>query len=262
MPSPKLPTTPSFELSVKSSTGHPEVPTATPIVGSAATVEFCGERQAVLSTQPFVIGREGDLAIDDNPYLHRHFLQLHHQDSLWLLTNLGSQLTATIADSQGTMQAWLAPSARLPLIFKHNIVWFTAGPTTYEFEILIDKAAYTPAVSQSTEAGVTTIGPVSLTPDQLLLVVALCEHSLLRGDRGAVNVPTSAQAAQRLSWPLTKFNRKLDNVCQKLARDGVRGLHGGPEHLAVNRRARLVEFALATRLVERRDLALLGGGSR
>jgi hypothetical protein len=37
----------------------------------------------------------------------------------------------------------------------------------------------------------------------------------------------------------------------------VRGLHGGPDRLAVNRRARLVEYALASRMVEKPDLVLL-----
>jgi hypothetical protein len=224
---------------------------------SAATVDFCGELYHVTPSQPFTIGRDGDLTVDDNPYLHRKFLQLSDLDSLWVLSNLGSQLTATIADEHGTMQAWLAPGARLPLIFKRNIVWFTAGPTTYEFEVLLTEATYTPAAAETTDNGVTTVGPIALTPDQRLLVIALCEQPLRRGDRGASTVPSSAEAAARLGWPITRFNRKLDNVCQKLARNGVRGLHGGPERLAVNRRARLVEYALATRLVERRDLGLL-----
>ncbi len=223
----------------------------------AATIDFCGERYVVVPSRPFTIGRDGDLTVDDNPYLHRKFLQLADQDSLWVLSNLGTQLTATIADEHGTMQAWLAPGARLPLVFSRNIVWFTAGPTTYEFEVQLEAAPYTPALAEQSDTGITTVGPVSLTPDQRLLVIALCEQPLRRGERGASTVPTSAEAAARLGWPITKFNRKLDNVCQRLTQVGVRGLHGGPERLAVNRRARLVEFALATRLVHRDDLSLL-----
>ena len=56
---------------------------------------------------------------------------------------------------------------------------------------------------------------------------------------------------------MTRFNRKLDNVCDRLARIGVGGLRGGQGRLASNRRARLVEFAVATRLVTRNDLYLL-----
>ena len=39
---------------------------------------------------------------------------------------------ATVADESGHLQAYLAPGGRLPLVFPKTIVWFTAGPTTYE----------------------------------------------------------------------------------------------------------------------------------
>ena len=68
-------------------------------------------------------------------------------------------------------------------------------------------------------------------------------------------------AAERLGWKVTKFNRKLDNVCQKLADAGIRGLHGGPGKLASNRKSRLVEHALSTRMVTEADLVLLDDGS-
>ena len=50
----------------------------------------------------------------------------------------------------------------------------------------------------------------------------------------------------RLGWTLTKFNRKLDNVCQKLARHGVRGLHGSAD--------RLVGYGINHQLVPGRDV--------
>ena len=88
-------------------------------------------------------------------------------------------------------------------------------------------------------------------------MLALAEP-VLRGDgRAATALPTNTEAAQRLGWKITRYNRKLDNVCQKLAAQGVRGLHGGPGQLASNRRARLVEYAIAVRLVTRDDLGLL-----
>lgn len=226
----------------------------------ATTVSFCGERYKVTPGSPFLIGRDGHLAIDDNPYLHRHFLQIHDQHALWWLSNVGSQLTATIADEHGSFQAWLAPGARLPIVFDRTFVWFSAGPTTYEIEIDLAIAPFTPVVARSTNAGQTTIGRNDFTPDQRLLVIALCEPVLLGSGRTASSVPTSAEAAARLDWTLAKFNRKLDNVCQKLARAGVQGLHGGPGNLALNRRARLVEYALATRLIDKSDLKLLDDG--
>ena len=85
----------------------------------------------------------------------------------------------------------------------------------------------------------------------------LAEPALRGGVRTPAVVPSSGDAARRLGWTTTKFNRKLDNVCQKFAAQGVRGLHGDPGRLASNRRARLVEYALSTRVVIRDDLDLL-----
>ncbi|TQJ48843.1 hypothetical protein [Phycicoccus sp. SLBN-51] len=228
------------------------------------TVDFCGERFVAPEDRPLTIGRSGDVEIDDNPYLHRTFLQVLHDGGLWWLANVGSTITATVADHKGLFQAWLSPGARVPLALEHFTVWFTAGPTTYDFEIEVDTPVFTavapdPAADDST--GETTVGRVSFTPDQKLLIVALCEGFLRRTYAGSGQIPSSADAAARLGWKVTKFNRKLDNVCQKLADAGTRGLHGGPGKLASNRKARLVEHALSTRLVTEADLALLDSGA-
>jgi len=222
-------------------------------VTAAPHVDFCGEIYPLSTDAALTLGREGDIVVDDNPYLHRRFLQVVNDQGLWWLTNIGSTLTATV----GLMQAWLAPGARLPLVFDRTVVWFTAGPTTYEFDIYLTDASFVPALGDPVDIGQTTVGRMSFTPDQKLLLLALCEPVLRRGNRGAGSVPSSAEAADRLGWTLTKFNRKLDNVCSKLANAGIRGLHGGPGKLATNRRARLVEYALAAQLVSALDLDLL-----
>ncbi|MGN6605509.1 MAG: hypothetical protein ACTHMS_00670 [Jatrophihabitans sp.] len=220
-------------------------------------VDFCGEIHPVGTDEPLVIGRDGALTIDDNPYLHRRFLEVSRHGGITWLTNVGTRLSATIADGDGLMNAWLAPGAQLPVVFPRALVWFTAGPTTYEFEIVQDEPAYVPTVAEPTAAGETTIGRVAFTTDQRLLMVALAEDVLRRGNRGSGTVLSSADAATRLGWTLTKFNRKLDNVCDKLTKTGVRGLYGDSSKIASNRRARLVEYAVAARLVTRDDLELL-----
>ena len=227
----------------------------------AVSVEFCGEVFPATPGAPLVIGREGDIEVDDNPYLHRSFLHVEHDAGLWWLRNVGSTLTATVADPSGAFQAWLAPGARIPLAFERLTVWFTAGPTTYDLDVVVSSPAFQTIerdVAGPDDAhGETTVGRVSLTPDQKLLLVALCEDFLRRPSAGTGTVPSSAQAAERLGWALTRFNRKLDNVCQKFADAGVRGLHGGPGRLASNRKSRLAEHALATRVVQVADLELL-----
>ena len=158
---------------------------------------------------------------------------------------------------EGSVEAFLAPGAWLPLVFRTTQVSFTAGPTSYSFAIVNSEPAFRVPPVTVVDSGDTTIGATSLTPDQKRLIVALAEPRLRGDGRASVVLPSSADAAERLGWTITKFNRKLDNVCQKLAKLGVRGLHGDADRLASNRRTRLVEYAVATRLVTRDDLVFL-----
>lgn len=233
--------------------------TAAEAIGRQPTIEFCGERTLV-DRQPFTIGRDADLVIeDDNRFLHRHFLSLASQQGVSLLANVGSRLTATVADREGRLEAFLAPGAVLPLVFDDTVVRFTAGPTTYELTIHLVEPAFVAGRIDQNDSGDTTVGRVVMTPDQLRLILALAEPALRDRSRAGTTLPSSGDAARRLGWTTTKFNRKLDNVCQKLAAQGVRGLHGDPGRLASHRRARLVEYSLAVRLVTRDDLELIEG---
>jgi hypothetical protein len=221
------------------------------------TVEFCGELYSVEPGTEFGIGREAELTIDDNPYLHRRFLTVGHDYGMWWLSNVGTLLTATVTDATGTMQAWLAPGAKLPIVFQTMHVMFSAGATTYDFTISSDEDYFNTAVQVDAAAGSTTVLPVTLTTSQRQLIVALAEGVLTQTVPGRGTIPTSAEAAERLGWSMTTFNRKLDNVCDKLDKLGVAGLRGGRGKLATNRRARLVEYAVTTRLVGVEDLPLL-----
>lgn len=225
----------------------------------SAIVEFCGEHHKVDPGRPFVIGREGDLVVDSNRFLHRRLLELRAVDGLWWLSNVGSALPVTVADGEGAVQAWLSPGGRIPIVFSRVSVWFTAGPTTYQLDVAVDGAPFATSgqAAADAEAGVTTSAVVALTPEQRRVVAALCEPLLREPGSGPSRIPTNAQAAERLGWSVTKYNRKLDTVCQRLAAQGVRGLHGRSDSLAVNRRARLVEYALSTRLVGLSDVLAL-----
>jgi hypothetical protein len=226
-------------------------------VDALPRLEFCGDRVALDHT-PFTVGRDADYVLDDdNRFLHRQFVSIDRRDGVWMLCNVGSQLTATVSDTDGLLEAFLAPGALLPLVFDTTLVRFTAGPTTYEFSLHLPDPTFQVTRIDDVDGGDTTVGRVTMTPDQLRLVLALAEPALIGGGRAGTAMPSTTEAAGRLGWTTTKFNRKLDNVCQKLAARGVRGLHGEPGRLASNRRARLVEYALAARLVTRADLALL-----
>ena len=166
------------------------------MIHSKVTVVFCGEEYSVSPETGLTIGRTGDVEVDDNPYLHRTFLVVSFENGFWWISNTGSTLTATVADEQGLFQAWLNPGAKIPLAMKKLIVWFTAGPTTYDFEIHVASPAFrsvtadAPAEPPSDdEVGAATVGRVSFTPDQKLLVVALCEPFLRRRERVRARYP-------------------------------------------------------------------------
>jgi len=224
---------------------------------TTVTVEFAGEYFPVAPDAAFTVGRDGDLKLDDNLFLHRHFLEIVKEDGLWWLTNVGSRLSATVADSAGGVQAWLSPGARLPIVFERTTIVFAAGPTTYELHVHAAEPAFRATRREFAGDGDSTIGAVPLTESQKLLILALAEPQLRRDGTGMSEIPSSAKAAERLGWTVTRFNRKLDNVCDKLDRIGVPGMRGGQRNSATNRRARLVEHAVASRLVTRDDLALL-----
>ncbi|WP_235940779.1 hypothetical protein [Paramicrobacterium fandaimingii] len=224
---------------------------------TAPRIEFCGEWYDVSPDEFFYIGREGDLVIDDNPFLHRQFLAIGLENGMYWLINVGNALAATVTDSTGQVQAWLAPGARLPVVFRELQVLFSAGSTTYDFTVHMDSEFFGTSPLTSVSGGETTVGPIHLTSNQRLLILALAEDVLRQNSPGRGEIPASAQAAERLGWTQTAFNRKLDNVCDKLDRFGVPGLRGGRGKLATNRRSRLVEYAVSTRMVDPSDLVLL-----
>jgi hypothetical protein len=184
-------------------------------------------------------------------------LSIYEDFGMWWIANVGNLLTATVTDATGTVQAWLAPGAKLPIVFQTMHVMFSAGATTYDFSIHSEEDFFNTSQAISDTGGSTTILPVSLTTSQRLLVVALAEGVLTQQVPGRGTIPTSAEAAARLGWSMTTFNRKLDNVCDKLDKLGVAGLRGGRGKLATNRRSRLVEYAVATHLVGPEDVPML-----
>lgn len=229
-------------------------------------IEFLGEEYAVAESQTFGFGRSAELTVDDNRHLHRRLGEFEHADGLWWLHNVGSALTIEVVDRNSPSRLTLAPGATMALVFEECALRFQAGSTGYE--LCVD-VPLTPPESvrgdgpndvtndEMSSEGTRTVTATELvfTPDQLRCVLALAERRLL--DPSSVELPTNRSAASRLGWKLTKFNRKLDNVCTKMASAGVAGVHGDLGALAVKRRERLVEFAVASHLVTLGDLSLL-----
>lgn len=142
-------------------------------------------------------------------------------------------------------------------MFGETAVVFAAGPTTYQVDISASSPTFAGARPVVDLSGDSTIGDMPLTRSQRALIVSLAAPLLLREGSQASAIPSSVDAAARLGWSITKFNRKLDNVCDKFDRIGVAGLRGGSKGAATTRRARLVEYAMAARVVTAEDLPVL-----
>ncbi|MEM9653300.1 MAG: hypothetical protein AAGA65_14470 [Actinomycetota bacterium] len=219
-------------------------------------VEFLGEEYPVSQDRPFCFGRSADLSVDDNPHLHRRLGLFDYADGMWWLHNVGTVLTVEVIDRNSPSRLTLAPGATMALVFEEASLRFQAGTTNYELNVDVPLTPPRAATVGSDEGAPTvTAAELTFTPDQLRCILALAERRLL--EPSAIELPTNKAAAARLGWKLTKFNRKLDNVCTKIGNAGVSGLHGGAGALATKRRERLVEFALSANLVTVADLELI-----
>ena len=221
-------------------------------------LEFCGEDWTLDDGAALSFGRCADLVIDDNPYLHRVVGRFAWRDGAWWIDNLGTRVSLAVRDLGGASAATIAPGASLAVTFGEFSCTFTAGRTSYELLGGLDSYEWEHDLLGDLAEAEETLewGRVDLNDDQRLLLVAMCEHRLL--DPGATDeqLPTNRQCAARLGWTLTKLNRKLDHLCDKLHRAGVAGVHGDLGASAGSRRQRLVDHAVMARLVTVEDLAL------
>lgn len=217
-------------------------------------IEFCGEWYEPDPEAIFAVGRDADLLVDDNPYLHRRFLELSHRDGFWWLANIGTQLPVTVSEASGAVVSWLTPGGTMPLVFSHTVLRFSAGGTSYELNAYLDEPAYATTRDRTGSSAETTMGRIDLNGEQRILVIALAESMLVKGRGEVSSIPSRKDCANRLGWSLKKLDRKLDAVCQKLHRANVGGVYGSSADVALNRRARLVEFSVAAGLVGASDL--------
>lgn len=223
----------------------------------ALLLDFGGRRESIAPGSTFVIGRGTDLSIDENPYVHRRFLEIAEHDGIWWLTNVGSILTASVASADGLAQSWLAPGASMPLVFGTTTVMFTAGATTYEIALSAETPFYQVSTSWSPAAATDGVAEL-LSPMQRILLTALAEPLLRRRSDGAVQLSSTQDVAARLGWTIEKLERRIGSLCDKFARLGIRGLGRGSDgEILASQRSRLVEHAVGARIVTAEDLSLL-----
>ena len=181
----------------------------------------------------------------------------------WWLTNEGRSITIQIADADSRSSVPLAPGSEIALSFPNSILRFRAGVTDYEVVVGVpDRGADEgddeddPLDADDDEFETIALGDLLLTDEQRLLLLALGEGTLL-DPHDADELPTNRAVARRLGWSITKFNRKLDNLCNRFTKLGVGGLRGSIDQLATDRRRRLVEHAIESGLIARSQLSLL-----
>lgn len=221
-------------------------------------VEFLSLEYVARATEELSFGRAGDIAVDDNRHLHRRLGVFRWSGGIWWVVNVGSSIAISVLDAASPSMSRVAPGAAVPLGFAASTVAFEAGGARYgldvdlvgapgsgldEPELELDEPDGEPAALAPTA----TAAGVPLSAEQRELLVALAAPLLDgRSDR-----PTNRQLAARLGWTITKYNRKLDGLCQKFAALGVAGLHGTSDRLATDRRWRLATHAIDTGLVAR-----------
>lgn len=225
-------------------------------------VEFCGEEHVVAPGSVLVFGRDADLEIDSNPYLHRHLGRFVDRAGIWFLDHLGSRTPLTVRDVHGSSSAVLAPGASIALTHAESSLAFTAGRISYELRVAhAGRQWEVDLLGPDGLSGTRTLdwGRVDLNQDQHLLLLAICEPWLNAPGPVEGPLPTNRQGAQRLGWSLPKFNRKLDHLCQKLHRAGVPGVHGAAGDSALERRRHLIQHAIEACLVSPGELVKLDG---
>lgn len=214
-------------------------------------VDFIGEIHRRSPGERFTFGRQADLTVDeDNVQLHRVLGRFDHHDGCWWLHNVGRSITIDVVDSASASVLKLAPGAEAPIGFTRSTLRFSAGPATYEFETRLADRDPTTELQVEHLAGMPTktTSHIKLSDEQLLLLVAMSESGIT--DPSAISdLPTNKSLAHKLGWTVTKLNRKLDALCVKFDKAGVRGLHGSSGALAKDRRKRLVEHAIFAGIV-------------
>ncbi len=172
---------------------------------STLTIDFCGERHACTPGRTFSVGRDADLSIDDNRYLHRRLLEFEWASGMWWMTNCGQSITVGVATADGTYQAMLGPAGRMPLVSSPLSVVFSAGPFTYELGVILDGSSANPAPDAAlpVSTGADTVGNARrhhLHPEP-----AAADHRAMRTD-------ASRRDGRRKPHSLVRRSRRASRV--------------------------------------------------
>jgi len=182
-------------------------PNPTPL-SPTLTVRFIGEE--FLPTEALVFGREAELMLDENSYLHRKAGRFCVREGTWWLENLGSHLRLTMVSSDGSIIE-LQPGGASPLLGSRGEVSLRAGPTRYAIEYWLTQPLVQAAVDideTGLGADTATFGPM-LTPREVDFVIVMAQGRLT-GRLGPL--PSYGEIAD--IWGIS--NKTVDNTLQRL----------------------------------------------
>lgn len=216
-------------------------------------VDFCGDTRTVETSETLTFGRDADIVIDENRFLHRVLGEFVFRSGFWWLRNVGSTIALNVHDATSPSSLRIAPGSSLPIAFVAASIRFEAGGHAYELDVHDDAVAdgeddddhEAGEVDDSLGEMTTTTSALPLTDEQRSLLEALAAPLLAGQD----HLPTNRQVAAGLGWTITKYNRKLDALCSKYAQAGVHGLQGTADQLAKDRRQRLAEHVVDAGIV-------------
>jgi len=200
------------------------------------------------------LGRHADIIIDDNKFMHRQVAKVYDAGERWWIGNTGSTTVLSLYDNGTSSRATVAPGASAPLPGNDTVLSFQAGLVRYEIHLGSNRTLHDVAIAKTYDT--VREDRLALTLTQKQLIVALAEQAL-REPQAKLVVPPTKVAAQRLGWSVTRFNGKLDNVCDKLHKVGVRGVKSTVDDKAKDRKRALVEHCVRLGIVTVDDLPLL-----
>lgn len=205
------------------------------------TVRFVGETYRPHTELTF--GRQADLSLDENTYLHRRAGRFRLRASSWWLENLGGRLRMTMVSADGSLLD-LQPGASSLLLGERGEVSITAGPTRYSIEYELHR--YQVALDETNSfrisgADTMTYGPI-LTPRELDFVVVMAQGRLT-GRLGPI--PSHGEIAD--IWGVSA--KTVDNTLQRL-RTKLRSQNIN----YVNSSETLIEYLVTQGLVSPADL--------
>ncbi|KXP14225.1 hypothetical protein AXK60_21315 [Tsukamurella pseudospumae] len=204
------------------------------------------------------IGRDADLSFPGNNFLHRRLIDIYWRDDGWWIENVGAWIPVRYCAAAEALSSILDVGQAMRLSSRVTHLVFRAGGTEYEVVVRIpDHREHRRTESVGLSPGTSTLGPGSLTLEQLAMLVAFCEPLLLAPGVGIDRIRSMRAVEDRLGWSSAKLRRKLDNLCGKLATAGVAGLVSETGVPATNRRIALLEWALATRIISTDSVRLL-----